>query len=365
MVNSTVEQRVEFLENAVREIGQMCLRVGNGDTANSNPARAILPAGTPEVAGTSSNAAASGQIVALSQFLAGVQPLSPGERLQVVEAAIKMLEGVFVHLPLKRAMHGIDPLQRLRLVKLRLEEAIVHNEAESSDRSFHDEMIEIFHSLRDLHTNYILPVGYQKRIAFLPFLIQEYFDGTPAARNYIVTRIQPGFVHDTFKEQVTITHWNGIPIDRAVEVNAAREAGSNSDARHARGLEALTMRPISLTAPPDEDWVIVGYQANGMNLEIRLQWQVMMPPVSLNSANVDDPMALAGPAAHVMGFDAATEATRRARKALFDPNAMGQERQMSQIVVAASGQPTSAFDAGAGTAAPFAFGDSSTTPYLY
>ena len=47
---------------------------------------------------------------------------------------------------------------------------------------------------------------------------------------------------------VEVTQWNGMPIERAVAVNADRFAGSNNAARHARGVESLTIR--SLRLPP-------------------------------------------------------------------------------------------------------------------
>jgi len=249
-----------------------------------------------------------------------------------------MLSGVFVHLPLKRAMHGIDPVQRLKLLRYRLETEIAESTAAADDRGFHGEMIDIFHSLRDLHTNYILPTSYQGKTAFLPFLVEEYFDSTtPRARRYIVTKtlgLPPG---DSFRVGVTVTHWNGIPIDRAVELNAAREAGSNPDARFARGLEALTLRPMALTAPPDEAWVIIGYQPVGQTqtLERKFVWQVIDPPATASGVDVDDPTAVLGDVATRLGFDAETEAVRRARKAIFDPPAMQRERDLEEIMAAA------------------------------
>ena len=249
-----------------------------------------------------------------------------------------MLSGVFVHLPLKRAMHGIDPVQRLKLLRYRLETEIAENTPSSDDRGFHGEMIDIFHSLRDLHTNYILPLSYQGKTAFLPFLVEEYFDGvTPRRRQYIVTKTRDLPTGDTFRAGVTVTHWNGIPIERAVELNAAREAGSNPDARFARGLEALTLRPMGLSAPPDEAWVIIGYRPLGQTqtLERRFEWQVIVPPGTISGVDVDDPTAILGDAARNLGFDAETEAVRRARKAIFDPPAMERERQMADVMATA------------------------------
>jgi hypothetical protein len=276
-------------------------------------------------------------IAPLSEFLGRVTKLTPNERIRVVDAAIAMLAGVFVHLPLKRAMHGIDPVQRLKLLRFRLNTEISDNTISEDDRDFHDEMIAIFHSLRDLHTNYILPREYQGRTAFLPFLVEEYFDNAnPRRRHYIVTKIR-GLNDPTFKVGVTVTHWNGIPIERAVELNAAREAGSNPDARLARGLEALTLRPMGLSAPPDEKWVIIGYEANGQAFERRFEWLVIEPPPVATGVDVHDPAAEFGDAARVLGFDAETEAVRRARKSIFDPPAMERERQMADLMTAGAG----------------------------
>ena len=49
------------------------------------------------------------------------------------------------------------------------------------------EMSEIFHSLRDLHTNYLLPDPYACRVAFLPFLVEEFFEDGVA--RYLVTKV--------------------------------------------------------------------------------------------------------------------------------------------------------------------------------
>jgi hypothetical protein len=43
--------------------------------------------------------------------------LSAAERQLVVDQALALIEHLYVHLPLKRAMHAVDPLQRLRLLK--------------------------------------------------------------------------------------------------------------------------------------------------------------------------------------------------------------------------------------------------------
>ena len=80
----------------------------------------------------------------LSAFLATVGALEPADRALIVDQAIVLLEGFYAHLPLKRAMHAVDPLQRLRLLRHRLEQF-------PSELAFHAEMTDIFTSLRPAH----------------------------------------------------------------------------------------------------------------------------------------------------------------------------------------------------------------------
>ena len=252
----------------------------------------------------------SGATMTLEQFLASTGSLSASQRGMIVDQAEVLLEALYVHLPLKRSMHAADPVQRLKLLRFRL--------SGLSERQFHDEMISIFVDLRDLHTNYILPSPYGAKTAFLPFLIEEFFEGS--TRKYLVSKMLAGFTHPTFKPGVIVTSWSGVPIERAVDVNADRQAGSNSDARHARGLEALTIRTMALSSPPDENWVIVGYLDGTGARELRLDWHVFEP---------DPGPSGSGPSGRVrssLGLDLRTELARRAKKVLFNQKAMATER---------------------------------------
>jgi C-terminal processing protease CtpA/Prc len=307
-----MERLVNLLENHVRALAptQTGNAYGAGDARPVQPIATAVRVGPPGAR-------------LLRDFRATVQNLSPDERSQLIDAAIVMLENVYVHLPLKRAMHAVDPVQSLKILKLR--------SATMSERSFHDEMIGIFHSLRDLHTTYVLPAAYQDQVAFLPFVAEEYFDGSPPVRRYIVTKVAPDFSHQDFKPGVLVTYWNGTPIDCVVETNSEREAGSNENARHARGLDSLTLRPMALAAPPDEDWVVVGYEIeNGQRRELRFDWQVFVPPPSPTGVNMK---AAGAETAWFIGVDARTEAVRRARKALFHPEGVTTEKHMAAIAV--------------------------------
>ena len=205
--------------------------------------------------------------------------LSREERLRIVEQALLVMEMNYVHLPMKRAIHAIDPIQQLKLLRFHLAEWNLDLE---STIDFHRRMLSIFGSTRDLHTLYLLPEPYRDCTAYLPFLIEQCFDR--GAERFIVTRTAviegASTVADdgreaTFEPGVEVLAWNGVQIARAIEINGESQAGSNPDARFARGLDNLTIRPLNSTLPPDEAWVDIFYRAkNGATATHRECWLV-------------------------------------------------------------------------------------------
>jgi hypothetical protein len=279
-----------------------------------------------------------GNLQSLPEFLSGAAKLTQEEMATIAEQAIVMIEQTYVHLPLKRAMYAIEPVQRLRLLKQRLDNY--------SERAFHNEMISTFVHLRDRHTTYFLPEAYLNSYAFLPFHIEECFEPVgpkgELAPQYLVTRVMGELSDPRFKSGVVVTHWNGIPIANAVEINADREAGSNLDARHARGLETMTLRWMGTSLPPDEEWVAVRYRPDARHSiyrEARFDWSVIQrPPASWDDSSV--PVAIQ-PAAiesqsRLIGIDTKAEMERRVRKLLFAPAAVSAQQKMADLGARAS-----------------------------
>jgi len=266
--------------------------------------------------------------VPLHEFLATAGKLTYAERVVIVDQALLMLEGNYVHLSLKSAMHAVNPVQRLRLLRARL----LRQTAETMDpeRVFHAEMSGIFHSVRDLHTNYLLPAPFAGMIAYLPFQVERYTDGGGA--RYIVTRLAQGVSAPPFGVGVEITHWNGMPIKRAVAVNADRFAGSNMAARLARGVDSLTIRSLRMHLPPDEEWVTVTYlDGDGVRRELREPWLV-----ATNAPAMTDTAAVTTAAAS-MGLDLHADETGRARALLYAPQAV--EQTFGNMAVELSSEP--------------------------
>ena len=261
---------------------------------------------------------------------------------RVVDQATLLIESLYVHLPLKRAMHAVDPVRRLHLLRGRVD-AVREDE-------FHAEMVATFKQLRDLHTVYVLPEPYRSRVTFLPFEVGEFFDGDD--RRYVVTRVKPGAETPTFRPGVRITHWNGTPIRRAVERNADREAGSNAEARLAQGLAALTQRHLAVSLPPDEDWVTVTYRSAGRELHRRFDWQVFTLTLP---GGVPDLLAGAAAGADLLGVDIQAERERLTRRLLFDPGAVALAERVADPAIGGA----------AGTAPGVDFGTVSRMPDVF
>ena len=264
----------------------------------------------------------------LPTFLESAGDLNLDERKRIVDQALILLEDNFVHLPLKESMHGVDPIQKLRLLRHRLEQA-TDSELESV-LSFHRQMWEVFNSVRDLHTNYLLPLPFADKVAFLPFQIEEYFeDGEP---HYIVTHLVQGFWHPHFKPGVEIKIWNGVPIIRAIELSADLHAGSNLAARHVRGIDGLTIRPLIASLPPDALWVVIGYtDLDGIEHEIKQDWLVM-PSYrygELEFTGVD--ASSLNTSAVSQGLDLEAHITQQAKKILFAPEVVAAEGKQPKL----------------------------------
>ena len=267
--------------------------------------------------------------VGLAEFLATAGTLTLAQRKLIVDQALILLEQNYAHLPLKVAMHAVNPVQRLRVLRARLERQT--DATAEPEWQFHRELSSTFHSVRDLHTNYLLPAPFAGKIAFLPFQLERCFaeDGT---EQYLVARTVAGF--DGLAAGTEVTHWNGMPIGRAVALNGAIFAGSNTAANLARGLESLTLRPLVIQLPPDEDWVVVTYRGATGSEEIRVDWQVTdnLPPMT----DVDS----LSPAAAAQGVDLDSDEKARAKKLLHAPGVVQAEASGGAVAMAEQDVPT-------------------------
>ena len=116
-----------------------------------------------------------------------------------------------------------------------------------------------------------------------------------------------------------------MPIARAVEISGDQHAGSNSAARHARGVEGLTIRPLAQALPPDSEWVDVRYRTQAGDVrEDRFAWETFKLP-SDDEGFVAEGAVLAGLAS--VGVDHERDMIRRATKKLYVPDVLDRQKQ--------------------------------------
>lgn len=204
---------------------------------------------------------------ALSTFLAGAPAPALPERAALVEAATTLLSGAYVHLRQKQARYGVDPVQQLRVLRGRL--------TGLTAQGFTDELAAIFTALRDRHTGYLAPAPYAGRTAVLPFLVERYRASSGAVRHVVSKQADWCPRGQGFEAGVQVTHWNGIPIDRAVERVADHQRGATDDARLSRGLNALVARSLEHGPPPDEEWVTCTYRSGRGTAHQSFRWRVI------------------------------------------------------------------------------------------
>jgi hypothetical protein len=262
----------------------------------------------------------------LKAFVEEAPDLTLAEKKLIVEQALILFSDNYVHLPLKRARYSVDPVQRLKLLLQTLEQASAEDPrrlppSARNDVGFHRELTDIFTSVRDLHTDYLLPAPYNQATAFLPFLVETHWDESRENRKYIVSRLSKGFQGGSFKPGVELTHWNGTPIERAVWNNAELFAGSNPEARHARGLQGLTVRPLKTDPPPEEDWVVVRYLVGRTARTKEFNWRVCL---STKDGGGGD----AGTDAGDRALDLSQDIIRGIHRELFGPPETDREDQL-------------------------------------
>ena len=296
-------------------------------------------------------------------LVADPSKLSGKQRLEIVEQAIVLFEEIYVHRPLKEASYGVNPIRQLNLLRnsllVSLEKGVndvshhpltstplekgmddvSHHPLTSTPLEFHRMMIDIFVSVRDLHTNYLTPPPFDTRTAFIPVLIEEVVDSKSTERKYFISRVTPGMelpilravfqrmsteefdlelvkniysaaTGESVEEKISgelafekaqkvfwsdqkvddekliaamkvvvgsgieVASWNFVPVHRAVEINGDRFGGSNLEARRARGISTLTVRPLFLARVPDENQVLVHFNTGLGKHEIKFDWLV-------------------------------------------------------------------------------------------
>ena len=174
-----------------------------------------------------------------------------------------------------RSLYGFDIIRAL--ASLRQQSTSI------SDIQFHRELTTLINRLRDAHTQYQGPWTQKGVVASLPFLVEDY--GPTEDTTYVVSKVDRRAVKDKyFTEGVEITHWNGIPFGRALELHADVETGGD----RIRGAPGPSNRSLSARWNMRRRRMKSGSSSISSTLwdkprKIRLSWEGLKPMLAPNS----------------------------------------------------------------------------------
>lgn len=189
----------------------------------------------------------------------GAETACAEEQEAVVEQARLLLEQACVHLSPEGARR-VDPVGRLERLRAR---------RFASRSQFYRALLAVFSEFGDRHTHCRLPPPYTARAAFLPLRVREFYDGE---------RARLAVVHSPtgeLRSGDTLLSWNGSPMDELLRTQMPLRLGANDEARRAKAVQTLTVRPLVSIPPPSEKEVVLECAGeDGRRRKARLAWQV-------------------------------------------------------------------------------------------
>jgi len=190
-----------------------------------------------------------------------------------------VLSGLYVHLPFKRTRYGANPVDLLKALERNLP---------MPETDFFRALLNIFATLHDPHTCFLLPKPYNLAMAFLPFQAAAVYESQPEGDwvpepVFLVTEVARELAVELedigFQPGTRITHWNGMPMAAVVHQLALRENGANPDACFAKAMENLTLRPLSRMLIPDAPATLLRFDPPKKSVahkgsEVLFEWSI-------------------------------------------------------------------------------------------
>ncbi|NJB98203.1 hypothetical protein CA233_15525 [Sphingomonas sp. ABOLD] len=184
-------------------------------------------------------------------------PAEDADRL-LIDRALRAFDQICVHLPDRRAQ-GIDPLARLRALAANPPAPRTH---------LYRALMGVFAAFGDRHTRLVLPPAESQRFAALPFTVAACWD--QGGMTLLVT----GSADPRLRRGDRLHAWNGQPIVAALDAHGTGQLGANSEARRAKAIQTLTIRPLGLLPPPEEQAVAIEVETASGARSMTVEWQV-------------------------------------------------------------------------------------------
>ena len=200
--------------------------------------------------------------------------LSLNQKLDAIDIAITLLEGIHPHRQLHLSFLGADPVPHLERLRRKVQEDEKIGKP-MLDMEFHNRLRSIFYLLQDLHTEYRgAPQALDELRVLLPITIADYYEKSDSgSTKFVLTDVADGLVsyNSTFERGVRIVSWNSVQIELVIKEIGVQMGAANMGAVRRFGLQQLTTRDGS--GLPEASSVRIGYiDAIGAQREIDLEW---------------------------------------------------------------------------------------------
>jgi Peptidase family S41 len=136
-----------------------------------------------------------------------------------------------------------------------------------SDAAFQRELTGLVASLHDPMTVY---AHRDATTAALPLILERCLDGDDT--RCVVAKVGEEYKAD-LPPGTEVTHWNGVPIESALQAHTGLIGAATADARSARAIASLTHWPLHLLGPPGTDVVQLRCRRGATEDEVRLRWR--------------------------------------------------------------------------------------------
>lgn len=183
------------------------------------------------------------------------------QKLDIINFSKALFERAYVNFKHKKEIYKIDPVARL--------DRLAANIDSYSDLQFHEEVLKIYNSLRDPHTNYALPAPYACYGARLPLTLKKYRE-----KKIIVSELGKG-PYGAIHLGDELVAYNGVRIDEFLNSRSEYIAGATVDSQFREGVLDLYFRPLKYSILPTEDEAILTFKnITGKEYTIKMPWSL-------------------------------------------------------------------------------------------
>ncbi len=205
---------------------------------------------------------------------------SAEQRQTLLDQSELVLNELFVHRDIKMLHFGKEANSRAQM------ESIKQNLLTLTDDQLHESFSKAFAGLHDLHTNFFSPSPFGCGAVFVPLQFESVKSGNKTI--VVVSKIikLKGELAEGIEVKDRVLEYNGLPIEKALNLLKPFSGGANQDAMRSRALELLSFKSLmSENGLPKEDTLKLKLQNEKGVYEKEIPWQSILETECIEPQN--------------------------------------------------------------------------------